>query len=74
MLNLDIPLGSSPAAGAGATTVFGLPNKLTLYLKESELIAVKSSRDQLLVVHLFYIDKVWLKNLDNYLNILLSYT
>ena len=42
-LNLDIPLGSPPAAGAGVTTVFGLPNKLTLYLKELEVSTVKSS-------------------------------
>ena len=43
MLNLDIPLGLPPPAGAGVTTIFGLPNKLTLYLKESELLTVKSS-------------------------------
>ena len=53
-----------------ATT--GLPNKLNLYLKEFELSTVKSSIA--LVVHLVYIDKELLMNLDNYLNILLNYT
>ena len=42
-LNIDIPLGLPPAAGAGVITVFGLPNKLILYLKELQLSAVRSA-------------------------------
>ena len=52
----------------------GLPNKLTLYLKELEVLVVKSLIALALVVHLAYIDKLYLMNLDNYLNILLNYT
>ena len=60
----------------------GLPNKLTLYLKELELSVAKSgiglpsggSSRYLLVVHLVYIDKESPMNLDNYLNILLNCT
>ena len=49
-----------------------LPNKLILYLKDVELSA--GDLHYHLVVHLVYIDKALLMNLDNYLNILLNYT
>ena len=58
-----------------ATT--GLPNKLILYFKEFYTLIYQPLNQQqhhLQVLHLVYIDKELLMNLDNYLNILLNYT
>ena len=55
-------------------TTIGLPNKLTLYLKELELLAFKSGTASSSGGSSRYVDKGLLMNLDNYLNILLNYT
>ena len=52
----------------------GSPNKLTLYLKELKLSAVKLATASSSGGSSRYIDKELLMNLDNYLNILLNYT